>query len=70
LDPEMLTTMPPAVEPEFALTPVTPGAAAVNVNRSAVEGADVPLGVVTVTSTRPPGSLGDVAVICVAELTT
>jgi hypothetical protein len=50
--PVMVTTVPPAMVPDVGVIPVTAGtAAAVYVNRSAEDVADVPLGVVTVMST-------------------
>jgi hypothetical protein len=68
--PVSVTPVPPAVLPEPGLTPVTAGTgAAVYVNWSAAAAGDVPLGVVTVTSTVPAAWGGAVAVIDVAELT-
>jgi hypothetical protein len=74
LVPVIVTEVPPAVTPEFGLTPVTVGGGgvvAVNLNWS--DGgltAEVPAGVVTVTSTVPVASGGEVAVMEEAELTT
>jgi hypothetical protein len=69
----MVTPVPPTVGPEFGLTLVTVGAAdeiTANVNWSA-DGlaAEVPPGVVTVTSTVPADSVGLVAVTDVGLLT-
>ena len=53
LVPLTVTVLPPAAGPLFGLTPVTVGAG-LKVNESAGElAAEVPLGVVTVTSTVP-----------------
>src|SRR6516162_6346545 len=62
--PLTVTQLPPASGPLLGLTPVTVGAAT-NVNRSAMLVALVPPGFVTVTSTVPPGSAGETAVIVV-----
>src|SRR5579863_756567 len=64
----MMTVVPPAVGPLVGLSEDTVGAP-VNVNWSPDEVAEVPPAVVTVTSTVPADSAGDVAVICVPELT-
>jgi hypothetical protein len=66
--PPIVTEVPPDVGPKFGLTDVTVGGAR-NVNWSALEVAEVPFGVVTVMSTVPGASAGDVAEIDVAELT-
>ena len=62
--PVMVTEVPPAPGPELGVTPVTVGAYA---NVSAGPTGEVPLGVVTRTSTVPEPA-GEVAVICEAEL--
>jgi hypothetical protein len=64
LFPVMVTVVPPAVEPEVGEMPVTVGAAAVYVNLSTSVFAEVPAGVVTVTSSVPVPA-GDIAVIWV-----
>src|SRR6202165_1452048 len=69
LVPVMVTLVPPAVEPVLGLTPDTVGAAA-KLNWSAELVALVPAGAVTVTSTVPAASAGEVAVMEVAEFTT
>jgi hypothetical protein len=66
--PVMVTLVPPAVGPELGLTAVTVGAPRYE-KWSAADVAEIPPGVVTVTSTVPAGSAGEVAVIDVAELT-
>jgi hypothetical protein len=63
--PVIVTELPPAVGPEDGLTFVTVGAET-KVNWSAVLVALVPPTVVTVMSTVPAGSAGEVAVIWVA----
>src|SRR3954470_17647325 len=63
--PVIATLVPPAVEPEVGLTPVTVGPAT-KVNKSFPLAGLVPPGVVTVTSTAPAACAGDDAVICVA----
>jgi hypothetical protein len=66
----MVTTVPPPVLPLLGLTAVTVGAgAAVYVKWSALVDADMPVKVVTVTSTVPAASAGAVAVIDVSEFT-
>ena len=67
--PVMITLVPPAAGPVFGLTLVTVGGPS-KVNWSAADGAEVPPGVVTVTSTVPAPSPGVVAVIEVALLIT
>jgi hypothetical protein len=67
LVPVMATDVPPVVGPAVGEIDVTVGGATW-VNWSAADVADVPPGVVTVTSTVPVPA-GDVAVIEVAELT-
>ena len=64
--PVTVTVVPPAVEPVFGLRPVTVG---VTLKRSFDEMGLVPAGVVTLTSTVPAASVGETAVIEVAELT-
>src|SRR4051794_8245414 len=64
----MVTLVPPAAGPEEGATLVTVGAL-VNVYWSFSRVAEVPLGVVTVTSTVPAECAGAVAVIDVALLT-
>src|SRR5581483_6594995 len=49
-EPVIVTEVPPPSGPPLVLSPVTSGAGS-NVNRSALLGAEVPPGVVTVTST-------------------
>ena len=66
--PVMATTAPPATGPASGVTFVTVGPAAY-VNSSLVEVGDVPSGVVTVMSTVPADSAGDVAVIWLEEST-
>ena len=69
--PVMVTLVPPAVDPEVTLRPVTVGVGgAVKVNWSATLVALVPPATLTVTSTVPADSAGEVAVIEVVELTT
>ncbi len=69
--PVMVTLVPPAVDPEVTLRPVTVGAGgAVKVNWSAGLVALVPPAALTVTSTVPADSAGEVTVIEVVELTT
>jgi hypothetical protein len=65
--PVMVTDVPPVGGPELGVTAVTVGAAWY-VNLSAAPVAEVPPGVVTVTSTDPADPAGSVAVIDVAEL--
>ena len=68
--PVIVTTVPPAVLPLVGLTLVTAGAAAaVYVKWSEAETADVPVGLLTTTSTVPAASAGEKAVIEVSELT-
>ena len=69
--PVIVTEVLPLVDPETGETPVTVGGAPVwKVNRSAEDVALVPPdGVVTVTSTIPAASGGEVAVTCVDEST-
>ncbi len=64
LVPLTVTEVPPAVDPEVGLTPVTVGAGGVvKVNWSAGElTAEVPPAAVTVTSTAPADSAGEVTV--------
>jgi hypothetical protein len=62
LVPVIVTLVPPASGPALGLTPVTVGAATY-VNWSLDEVAEVPPGVVTVTSTVPALSAGEVAVM-------
>jgi hypothetical protein len=66
--PVMVTEVPPAVGPEFGTIEVTVGGGT-KVNWSAAPAAEVPSGVVTVTSTVAAAWAGDVAVIWVAEST-
>ena len=66
--PLTVTQLPPASGPLSGLTPVTVGAAT-NVNRSAVLVALVPPAFVRVTSTVPPGTAGETAVIEVLLVT-
>ena len=66
--PVTVTQVPPAVGPLAGEMPVTFGRAAY-VNRSAVEVALVPPGVVTVTSVIPAAWAGDLTVILVADTT-
>src|SRR5207244_852865 len=61
-EPEIVTIVPPALGPAVGLTDVTTGAAT-NVNWSEPDVADVPTAVVTVMSTVPADSAGEVAVI-------
>jgi hypothetical protein len=61
--PKIVTEVPPAVGPELSLRLVTTGAGAWNVNWSDDDTADVPLGVVTVTSTCPAAWAGATATI-------
>ena len=65
--PVMVTLVPPEAGPVFGLMPVTVGAA-IYVKWSALEAAEVPPTVVTITSTTPAPA-GSMAVICVDELT-
>jgi len=65
--PVTVTDVPPAAGPDVGEIEVTVGAATW-VNWSAADVGDVPLGLVTVTSTVPVPA-GEVAVIEVAELT-
>ncbi len=67
--PVMVTVAPPAKGPEAAVTPVTVGAA-IYVNWSAEEVAEVLPEPVTVTSTVAAVSAGLVAVISIGETTT
>ena len=68
--PVMRTAVPPAVVPVVVPRPVTEGAGAVRkVNSSAAPVAEVPLLVVTRTSTRPAVWAGATAVIEPSELT-
>jgi hypothetical protein len=70
LVPVMVTEVPPVVVPEFGLTPETVGAGGrTKVNWSFALVAEVPPGVVTVTSTVPAAPAGAVAVIEVALTT-
>jgi hypothetical protein len=69
-DPVMVTDVPPPTGPELGLTSVTVGTGTTNVNVSAGPVRLVPLGVVTVMSTGPADSAGEVALIDVAEFTT
>jgi hypothetical protein len=62
--PLMVTWLPPASGPKLGSREVTTGRAA-NLNRFPDAAALVPAGVVTVTSTVPAFSAGEVAVICV-----
>ena len=69
----MVTDVPPEVEPEVGEIEVMTGAVGggggeINVNWSADEVVEVPPGVVTVTSTVPADSAGEVAVKEVDEL--
>jgi hypothetical protein len=63
--PVIVTDVPPDVDPDLGLMPVTAGGATY-VNWSADEVAEVPPGVTTVTSTVPAVPAGLVAVICVS----
>src|SRR5262249_39602633 len=68
--PVIMTVVPPPVPPLVVLMLLIPGtAAALYVYRSDAPVADVPLAVVTVMSTVPAGSAGEVAVILVDEFT-
>ena len=67
--PVTVTRAPPALDPLVGEILVTVGRGAAYVNRSAVEVALVPPGVVTVTSVIPAGWAGDLTVIRVAETT-
>lgn len=67
--PVMVTCVVPVVVPDDGLSEVTVGTGESKVNRSALEVADVPADVVTVTSTLPDACAGAVAVI-VEELPT
>src|SRR5438128_1582032 len=60
--PAIVTDVPPAVGPAVGDTLVTVGAAT-NVNWSLADVAEVPLAVLTVMSTVPADSAGEVAVI-------
>src|SRR5437879_7504555 len=62
-EPLIVTVVPPAAGPAVGFTDVTAGAGATNVNWSAADVADVPPTVVTVMSTVPADSAGEVAVI-------
>ena len=64
--PVTVTLVPPVVDPALGLRLATVG---VNVKWSLDEVALVPFGVVTVTSTVPTDSVGDVAVTELDELT-
>jgi len=64
--PVTVTLVPPAEDPVFGLRPVTVGR---NLKRSTFETTLVPPGVVTLTSTVPAASVGETAVIEVAEFT-
>src|SRR5271166_1057540 len=66
--PVIVTEVPPVTGPAFGLTPVTTGTL-YEVNWSALEVAEVPPGVVTVTSTVPADAAGELAVISVDETT-
>jgi hypothetical protein len=66
--PVIVTGVPPAVGPALGTTELTVGSA-MNVNWSAGEVAEVPPAVVTVTSTVPTASAGEVVVISVSETT-
>jgi hypothetical protein len=67
----MVTTVPPVVLPLLRLNAVTLGAVpAEYVKWSLDDTADVPVGVVTTTSTVPAAIGGDTAVIAVDEFTT
>ena len=69
LVPVMVTDVPPTEGPELGLTAVTVGGVTTNVNQSAgALSADVPSGVVTVTSTVPVAA-GATAVIWLALFT-
>jgi hypothetical protein len=61
--------VPPASGPEDGLIPVTLGVGATNVNWSAVEVAELPVCVVTTTSTIPGRLAGVVTLSCVEETT-
>src|SRR5579864_974298 len=63
----MVTGVPPATGPVAGLVAETEAAGSWELNRSAAEGALVPPGVVTVTSTVPGGAEGEVATSWVAE---
>lgn len=68
--PVMVTAVPPPVVPELALRLVMAGTGmAVNVNWSAEEVPDVPLGVTTVMSKVPTDCAGEMAVMLVSETT-
>ena len=67
--PVMVTTVPPAAGPLAGATPLTVGAAAMYVKRSADVGGEVPPGAVTVTGTEAGVPAGLVAVTRVAEFT-
>jgi hypothetical protein len=66
--PVIVTVVPPEVAPTLGATTLTVGVAS-KTNLSAGDVADVPPAVVTVISTVPADSAGDVAVTDVAELT-
>jgi hypothetical protein len=68
LVPVMVTGMPPPVGPDVGATAVTVGGAA-KVNWSLALVGEVPLGLVTVTSTVPAAWAGEVLVISVSETT-
>ena len=65
----MVTAVPPAVVEMPGETEDTVGAGTTKVNWSLAVIDDVPPGVVTRTSTVPPDSAGEVAVICVGPFT-
>ncbi len=67
--PVMVTVVPPAVGPAVGLTAVTVGRGDVGELVGGRRVAQVPPGVVTVTSTVPPVPAGEVAVIWVSEST-
>jgi hypothetical protein len=66
--PVIVTGVPPAVGPDVGETALTVGSAA-NLKWSAGEMAEVPPGVVTVTSTVPAAWAGEVVVILLLETT-
>jgi hypothetical protein len=65
--PVMVTAVPPPSVPELGLTPLTTGGGVVKVKESLDVVALVPNGVITVTSTIPAFSSGDVAVMKLLE---
>jgi hypothetical protein len=66
--PVMATMVPPLTGPDVGAMLVTVGRVeAVNVKRSVLPRAEVPLAVVTVISTVPACSAGDIAVIKLSE---